>query len=96
MKSIVKFVLLLAAAPVFGQVYVLPNKGGGEITITGRPCVIKGQNHPELREAYTWSPSAPYEKGCWTIIDGMVHILFLDTNNRRVYAIEDFQKKETR
>jgi hypothetical protein len=88
--------LLMAPSMAMSQVFVVPNKGGGEITITTRPCIVKGQNHSELREAYTWSPSSPYEKGCWTIIDGMVHILFLDTNNRRVYPIEEFQRKETR
>jgi hypothetical protein len=93
MKKIVAL-LALVSTQAFGQIYVLPNKGGGEITLTGRPCVIRGQNQTELREAYTWSPSSPYEKGCWTIIDGMVHILYLDTNQRRVYPIEDFQRKQ--
>ena len=86
--------LIGCATPARTQtVFVLPNKGGGEITLTNRQCVIKDQNVPELREAYTWSPSSTYEKGCWTIIDGNVHILFLTTNDRRVYRIEDFREK---
>lgn len=91
-----KFLALLAlvASPALAQVFVMPNKGGGEITLTNRPCVINSQTIDGLREGYTWSPSTPYQKACWTIVDGMVHVLYLDSNTRRVYAIEDFQRKQ--
>lgn len=90
----VAFVLIGCASPAKTQVFVMPNKGGGEITITARPCVINGKTVEELREAYTWTPSTPYQKACWTIIDGMVHILYLESRDRRVYSIEEFQRKQ--
>ena len=83
------------AANVKAQsVFVIPNKGGGEITVTDRPCIINGENLKNLREAYTWTPTAALEKGCWTLIDGMVHILYLRSGERRVYPIEDFRQKQ--
>ena len=94
LHTIIAFALIGSAKLAMAQqLFVLPNKGGGEITLTGRQCVINGQNQPELREAYTWSPSSSYEKGCWAIIDGNVHILFLTSKERRVYRIEDFEVK---
>ena len=75
------------------RVFVSPNKGGGEITLTDRPCIIRGQNMDQLREAYTWAPNASYEKGCWGIVDGMVHVLYLVTGERRVYPLENFREK---
>ena len=92
--TIAAFALIGCTSPARTQVFVMPNKGGGEITITGRPCVINGQTVNELREAYTWSPSSPYQKACWTIIDGMVHVLYIDTKDRRVYPIEMFREKQ--
>lgn len=83
------------AANVKAQsVFVIPNKGGGEITVTDRPCIINGENKRTLREAYTWTPNHALEKGCWTLVDGMVHILFLESGQRRVYPIEDFRQKQ--
>lgn len=83
------------AAPVKSQaLFVMPNRAGGEITLTDRPCIIRGQNMNQLREAYTWSPTSSYEKACWGIVDGMVHILYLTTGERRVYPITDFRQKQ--
>ena len=93
LTTLLGFVLIGCASTARTQVFVMPNKGGGEITITGRPCVINGETIRELREAYTWSTSSPYQKACWTIIDGMVHVLYIDTKDRRVYPIEAFREK---
>lgn len=82
------------ASPAWTQVFVMPNKGGGEITLTARPCVINGETIDALREAYTWSPESPHQKACWTIVDGMVHVLYLKTKDRMVYPIENFQRKQ--
>lgn len=75
------------------RVFVSPNQGGGEITLTSRPCIVRGTTIENAFEAYTWTPKAPYEKGCWSIVDGMVHILYLTSNERRVYSIESFREK---
>ena len=94
-KLLLGLCVALSTTPLYAQrVFVSPNKGGGEITLTDRPCIIKGQNLSELREAYTWTPSAPYEKGCWTIVDGMVHVLYLVSGERRVYSLDGCREKK--
>ena len=92
MKRVLSSIAMLAtigyASPALTQIFVMPNKGGGEITLTGRPCVINGETVNGLREAYTWSPASPHQNACWTIVDGMVHVLCLKTRERMVYPIE--------
>ena len=92
--SLVCFAVLMGcAAPARTQVFVMPNQGGGEITLTARPCVIRNETIKGLAEAYTWSPSTAYQKACWSIIDGSVHVLYLDSGKRMVYDITDFREK---
>jgi hypothetical protein len=90
----VAFALIGCATPARTQVFVMPNKSGGEITLTARPCLIGGETVEGLREAYTWSPASPHQQACWTIVDGMVHVLYLKTRERMVYPIEHFQRKQ--
>lgn len=98
MKRALSLIVMLAtigyASPALTQVFVMPNKGGGEITLTARPCVISGETIDGLREAYTWSPASPHQQGCWTVVDGMVHVIYLKTRERMVYPIEHFQRKQ--
>lgn len=98
MKRVLSSIAMLAtigyASPALTQVFVMPNKGGGEITLTARPCVINGETVDGLKEAYTWSPDSPHQKACWAIVDGMVHVLYLRTKDRMVYPIENFQRKQ--
>ena len=96
-----RVLLTIAASALIGcassaktQVFVMPNKGGGEITLTARPCVINGETVDGLREAYTWSPASAHQQACWTIVDGMVHVLYLRSRDRMVYPIENFQRKQ--
>lgn len=91
---IVASVLTGCATPARTQIFTMPNKGGGEITLTGRPCVINGETVDGLREAYTWSPASPHQQACWTVVDGMVHVLYLKSRDRMVYPIENFQRKQ--
>ena len=93
--------LLLALALLTGvaqaQTYVMPNNGGGEITLTTQTCKADNGAYTQLKHAYTWSNSV-YMEGCWALIDGNVHITWLHsdgTRARRVYDPKYFTKKET-
>jgi hypothetical protein len=79
------------------QVLVAPNNDGGEITLTTRDCELGGvnytQQYPSLRKAYTYGDNTSYKEGCWTVIDGNVHVIYFHNNTRRVYPIDGFRKK---
>jgi hypothetical protein len=94
MKKALATVACIFAGAAQAQVFVMPNKGGGEITLTARECVIKGKKFDQLFEAYTWTPSDAYTQACWTIVDGMVHVLYLESRNRMVYPIEAFKERK--
>lgn len=94
MKTILAGLILLAASAVQAQVFYLPNRGGGEIVLTARACIVNGQNYPGAREAYTWTPNSRKQQACWEIIDGNVHVIYIDTRQIHVYRIEEFQRKE--
>lgn len=93
--------LLLTLALLTGvanaQTFVMPNSGGGEITLTSDACKADGGKYTSLRHAYSWTNKIYFE-GCWALIDGNVHItwMFSDgTRERRVYPPSAFTKKET-
>lgn len=94
MKKLITALLLSLAGAANAQVFYMPNKGGGEIVLTSRPCIVGGKNYTGAREAYTWTPQVQRTQACWEIIDGNVHVLYLDTHQIRVYRIEDFLRKE--
>lgn len=94
MKTILAGLVLLAAGAVQAQVFVMPNKGGGEVVLTARACIVNGQNYSGAREAYTWTPEIRKIPACWEVIDGNIHVLYLDSRQIRVYRFEDFQRKE--
>lgn len=76
--------------------FSIPNGGGGEIVITARPCIVDGENYVALREAYSHSPGAPVLRGCWGMMDGDVHINWINpdgTTDHRVYAVRNFRPK---
>lgn len=75
------------------EVFVAENKAGGEIVLTDRPCKLKDEVYEGLYEAYVWSPKAAMEKGCWTFVDKMVHIVYENKGDRRVYDPSIFRKK---
>lgn len=85
------------AAKAQGTVLVAPNNDGGEIVLTTRDCETDGINYtrqyPHLRQAYTYGERSQYSEGCWTVIDGMVHVLYFKGNSRRVYPLDGFRKR---
>lgn len=85
------------AAKADSNVLVSPNNDGGEIVLTMRDCETDGINYtkkyPHLRQAYTYGERSRYSEGCWTIIDGMVHVLYFNGNSRRVYPLDGFTRR---
>lgn len=91
-----KLVVLVAAIPsiAVSQVMVAPNKGGGEIVITARPCVVNGKTYEQFYEAYAWSPTASKAAACWTVEDGNVVLVFIADGDQRVYPKSAFKEKK--
>lgn len=90
-------VLLLTSGIAHAEIYVMPNNGGGEITLTTQTCKAENGKYTQLKHAYTWSNEV-YIEGCWALIDGNVHITWLNkdgSGTRRVYEPKNFTKKET-
>lgn len=86
-------VALVFASDAKAESYVAENKLGGEIVLTDRPCKLRDEVYEGLFEAYVWSPSQPVEKGCWTMVDKMVHVVYEKKGERRVYDPNLFRKK---
>lgn len=90
------FGLLLVPTLCFAETWILKNKGGGEITLTKETCKADNGAYPSLSHAYTWT-NEMYQEGCWLVMDGNVHIIWVNKDNsrdRRVYPIDSFHKKE--
>ena len=84
--------LLSATTNVNAEAWVMPNTGGGKITLTKEACPVDNYAYPTLRKAYTWTNSF-YQEGCWYVIDGNVHIVWVNkdgSRDRRVYDINGF------
>lgn len=84
--------LLSVATNVNAETWVMPNTGGGKITLTKEACPADNYKYTLLKKAYTWTNSM-YMEGCWAVIDGNIHItwMFSDgTRERRVYDINAF------
>ena len=82
-----KLFLIIAIVSGVAQAdtWVMANNGGGQIVLTDRKC----KGYPNLNEAYSYTNSV-YLDGCWTLIDGKVHIAWGHNQGRRVYEINDF------
>ena len=78
----------LAAAPALADTWTMPYHGGGQIVLTDRKC----KGYSKLLESYSYTGKG-YWEGCWTVIDGKVHVAW-EGNERRVYDISDFKPDE--
>ena len=95
MKKLLVAISMLFTLNAYADSWVMPNTGGGEITLTDQQCSADNGRYPALKKAYSWTNSV-YFDGCWTIIDGNVHVVWVlpdGTRPRRVYNINSFYKK---
>lgn len=79
----------LATTPVMADSWAMQNQGGGEIVITDRPC----PGYPKLLSAYNYVSSGKTAKGCWTVIDNMVHVIWESNGAQYTYSLSDFYVK---
>ena len=94
-KILVSLALLSALTAVKAETWVMPNQGGGEITLTDQTCKADGGKYTALKHAYSWTNQIYFE-GCWLIQDSNVHIVWVHrdgTRERRVYPPSSFNKK---
>ena len=89
--------LMLVSGVANADVWVMPNNGNGEITITTDVCKADNGAYPALKHAYTWTDKTYFE-GCWGVIDGNVQIIWVHHDGNRVrrgYPLGAFNKKQT-
>ena len=84
MKRLLIAVLAVLSLSANADTWVMANNGGGQIVLTDRLC----QGYKYLYYAYTHTPQA-YLDGCWTLMDGKVHVVW-EKNQHRVYEMNDF------
>jgi hypothetical protein len=77
--------LVLVSCNALADTWVMNNAGGGQVVLTDRVC----KGHPSLREAYTYTNSV-YLEGCWTLLDGKIHVAWNKNQGRKVYEINNF------
>ena len=97
MKKILAIALFILSSTAMADVWVMKNQGGGEITLTSDRCKADNYAYPDLKNAYTWTNQV-YQEGCWALIDGNVHVTWINSNgsrNRMVYPPSSFTKKST-
>ena len=92
MKKTLVLLGLLLSAHVNAEAWVMPNKGGGKITLTKEACPFDNYKYTALKKAYTWTNST-YQEGCWRVLNGEVHVVWVDADGsgeRRVYDLNSF------
>lgn len=89
--------LLLVSGAAQAEVWIMPNTGGGEITLTQEKCRADNGAYPSLRHVYSWTTNF-YMEGCWAVIDGNISVIWMNkdgSREKRVYPIASFNKKAT-
>lgn len=95
MKKLLAALALLVSINAYAESWAMPNEAGGEITLTSESCKADNGAYPQLKKSYSWSNKIYFE-GCWAIIDGNVHVIWMlpsGTRPRNVYNINSFTRK---
>ena len=86
-RTLLLAALLAASSLAQADSWFLPNKAGGRIVLTDRPCPAP-ESKP-LREAYAYEAGGDRQSACWTIFDDMIQITW-ERGGRSVFSLEDF------
>lgn len=87
MKYLLVVLLLVAVGTVHANTWELPNRSGGKIVATDRPCPTKGGEG--LLYIYSHISSGKVLQGCWTVMDNTVIVMW-DNGKMTVHAIDSF------
>lgn len=87
MKHTITALLLAATTLAQANTWELPNRSGGKIVATDRPCHTKGGEG--LLYVYSYINGGETLQGCWTVMDSTVLIMW-DTGQMTVHAIDTF------
>ena len=86
-KTLLLLYLGIAAIAAQANTWELPNRSGGKIVATDRPCPTKGADG--LLYVYSHIPGGEALQGCWTVMDNTVIIMW-DNGKMTVHAIDSF------
>lgn len=90
MKALLAVLLASVSISAWADSWAMANKAGGEIVLSDRACSDK--KGKGLLEAYNYSSGGKYLEGCWTVFDGMVHVVWFD-GTRYTYPLDSFYVK---
>ena len=79
--------ILTCAASAQAITLVQPNAGGGKLMLTGTTCPKPG--FAVLKQAYSFVTNGSAIFGCWTLMDGMIHISW-DNGVRSIFEVDSF------
>jgi hypothetical protein len=87
-KGAILVLLLAASWPIHADTWEQTNRSGDRIVLTDRPC----EEPPalNLKEMYSYTSSGITMRGCWVVIDDMVHIGWED-GHHSVHRQDSFQ-----
>jgi hypothetical protein len=96
MKKLLITLGLIFSINAHAESWVMPNEGGGEITLTSEACMADGGKYAsKLKKAYSWT-NRIYFDGCWGVVDGNVHVIWMLPSGERarnVYNINSFTRR---
>ena len=87
MKTLILLHFGIAAIAANANTWELPNKSGGKIVATDRPCPKKGGEG--LLYVYSHIPSGEVLQGCWTVMDNTVVVMW-NNGKMTVHNENDF------
>lgn len=80
-------ILALIGAKAHGASWQMPNKSGGYIILTDRPCSLPGGS--PFRDGYAYAQNGQVVRFCWSIVDNLVRAVYAD-GSEYAYNVTSF------
>lgn len=89
-KMLVLLLLCLSVHASADTFATLDNNAGGKIVLTDEICKHNGNVFDKLNRAYNYSEAGYTGEGCWFIEDETVVVIWVDTNKKMRYPLNNF------